>query len=94
MKTEQTAGDPVDDNTEYSADKILDCVGDLCPMPIYKASMAMKTIGDGQIMKVICSDPGSVRDFPAFAKQGGHAILRADHLNGVQVFYIQKRGQS
>ena len=82
-----------ENTTEPTVDKILDCIGDLCPMPIYKASMAMAKIEDGQVIKIICSDPGSVRDFPAFVKQGGHGLIRVDEDGEDRhVFFIRKGG--
>lgn len=81
-----------DQTANLKVDKIIDCVGDLCPMPIYKASMALKTIDDGQVVKVLCSDPGAARDFPAFAKQGGHSLIMVDESKDLQVFFIKKRG--
>jgi len=69
----------------------LDCRGLKCPMPIYKSAMAMKQLEPGQILEIICTDPGSLADFPAFAKQGRHELLSSEEQDGVQTFHIRKR---
>ena len=70
----------------------LDCSGLLCPLPIYKASMALRQLQEGEVLKVICTDPGAVEDFPAFARQGEHELISAVHGEGVQTFLIRKGG--
>lgn len=72
------------------ADVALDCRELLCPLPVYRASQAMATLGAGQVLKVECTDPGSLADFPAFARQRGHTLLAAEERDGVQVFYLRK----
>ncbi len=73
-----------------AADQTLDCKGLLCPLPVYKASQAMRKLLAGQVLKVECTDPGSIPDFRAFARQQGHTLLSADVRDGVQVFHIKK----
>jgi tRNA 2-thiouridine synthesizing protein A len=74
----------------FAADQTLDCKGLLCPLPVYKASQAMRKLLAGQVLKVECTDPGSIPDFRAFARQQGHTLLSADVRDGVQVFHIKK----
>jgi tRNA 2-thiouridine synthesizing protein A len=74
------------------ASEELDCSGLLCPLPIYKASMALRGLQDGEVLKVICTDPGAVEDFPAFARQGGHELISTVHGEGVHTFLIRKGG--
>lgn len=71
---------------------VLDCSGQLCPMPIYRASRAMATLGTGEILEVIATDRGSVRDFPAFARQAGHTLLETREGGGAWTFRIRKGG--
>lgn len=77
--------------TDHTVAHSLDCRGLKCPMPIYKSSMAMKQLEPGQILEIICTDPGSLLDFPAFAKQGKHELLSSAELDDVQTFLIRKR---
>ena len=71
---------------------LLDCKGMLCPMPIYRTSMALTKLSHGQILKVVCTDPGAVKDFPAFARQGGHELVGATQEEGSYIFLIRKGG--
>ncbi len=71
----------------------LDCIGLLCPMPIYKASLVMKRLSPGDVLKVLSTDSGSVRDFPAFVKQAEHELLATADEDDVHVFFIRKGGE-
>jgi tRNA 2-thiouridine synthesizing protein A len=82
-------------NTEFKADKSLDCSGDLCPLPVYKASKSLARLDRGQILELRCTDPGSVRDIPALANQGGHELVATDQSEpGVHLFWLRKGGAS
>jgi tRNA 2-thiouridine synthesizing protein A len=82
-----------DTDIEIAVDKSLDCTGDLCPMPIYKASLALAKMQAGEVLLVRCTDRGSVLDFPAFANQARHELLEIEEPEeGVQVFYLRKGG--
>ena len=56
-------------------DKEIDTRGLNCPLPILKAKKALSDMRSGQALKVVATDPGSVRDFQAFAKQTGNELL-------------------
>ena len=56
-------------------DKEIDTRGLNCPLPILKAKKALSDMQSGQTLKVIATDPGSVRDFLAFSKQTGNELL-------------------
>lgn len=56
-------------------DKDLDARGLNCPLPILKAKKALSGLQTGQVLQVICTDQGSLRDFAAFAKQTGHELI-------------------
>lgn len=71
-------------------DAELDCKGLLCPLPVYKASQAIARLGRGQVLKIECTDPGSLLDFAALARQRGDALLSSEDKAGVQTFYIRK----
>ncbi|MGH7538039.1 MAG: sulfurtransferase TusA family protein [Gemmatimonadales bacterium] len=73
-----------------TADAVLDCRGLLCPLPVYKASRALEGLRPGQVLRIDCTDPGSLADFPALARQRGHTLLSATDQGGVQVFHLRK----
>jgi len=73
-----------------AADLELDCKGLLCPLPVYRTSQALDRLGAGQILRVECTDPGSLADFPALARQRGLTLLSAAERDGVQVFHLRK----
>ena len=54
--------------------KTIDCKKMLCPMPVYRAAEAIKKPAPGEVLEVLCTDPGSLADFPAFARQTGHEL--------------------
>ncbi len=56
-------------------DKDVDARGLNCPLPILKAKKALAELQSGQVLRVLCTDPGSVRDFQAFTKQTGHELV-------------------
>ncbi len=82
-------------NTDFTADKALDCTGDLCPLPVYKASKSLAGLLRGQVLELKCTDPGSLRDIPALANQGGHELIATREAEpGVHLFWLRKGGVS
>lgn len=71
-------------------DHELDARGLLCPLPILKTRFKLDTLAPGEVLKVISTDPGSVRDMAAFARQTGHRLLHAVSDDREHVFYLQK----
>ncbi len=55
--------------------KELDTRGLNCPLPILKAKKALADMESGQLLKILATDPGSIRDFQAFARQTGHELV-------------------
>ena len=72
------------------ADTELDCRGLICPLPILKTKKALSGISAGKMLKVISTDPGSVKDFQAFAKQTGNELLESTEADGEYLFLIRK----
>ncbi len=68
----------------------LDCKGLLCPLPVYRASQAISRLAPGDVLRGECTDPGSLADFPAFARQRTLTLLSASERDGVQVFELLK----
>ncbi len=71
-------------------DRELDARGLNCPLPILKAKKALSEMQSGQILRVVATDPGSVRDFQAFAKQTGNELLEQQTV-GLDFFHVMRR---
>mgnify|MGYP003964098767 FL=1 len=67
----------------------LDCKGMYCPMPIVKLKKATKIMESGQLLKLVATDPGSVRDVPAWAKKTGAEIIETTESDGEYKFIIK-----
>lgn len=68
----------------------LDARGLNCPLPILKTRKALNDLEVGAVLRVIATDPGSVKDFPAFAQQTGHQLVEQQEQDGEYTFLIQK----
>ena len=75
---------------EIKADKVMDLKGLPCPMPVVKISKGIKEVDVGQVVEAISTDPGSLADFPAWARTSGNEILDTVQDNGVIKFYIKR----
>lgn len=71
-------------------DAELDTSGLNCPLPILKAKKALAMLQSGQVLGIVATDPGSVKDFEAFAKQTGHTLLESREENGKFHFQLRK----
>ena len=69
----------------------LDARGLRCPLPILRCKKGMAEIEGGEVLKVLATDPGAVKDFQAFCKQTGHELLSLEEHNQDFTFYIRKR---
>jgi tRNA 2-thiouridine synthesizing protein A len=72
-------------------DKDLDVRGLNCPLPILRAKKALADLGSGQVLRVLATDPGSVKDFQAFAKQTGNQLLSHAEDDKVFTFFMKKK---
>jgi len=72
------------------ADQELDASGLNCPLPILRAKKAIAGMESGQVLRIIATDPGSVKDFEAFAKQTGNELLESGEEGGKFVFLLKK----
>jgi len=75
---------------EIKVDKVMDLKGLACPMPVVKVSKGIKEIGVGQVIEALTTDPGSLADFPAWARTSGNEILKTDQDGDVIKFYIKR----
>ena len=69
----------------------LDTRGLNCPLPILKAKKALATMDSGTLLKVVSTDPGSMRDFQAFARQTGNALVEQKQIDTDYVHVIKRR---
>lgn len=72
-------------------DKELDARGLNCPLPILRTKKALAEIGAGQVLKIVATDPGAVKDFQAFSKQTGNELLSSAEAGGEFVFFLKKK---
>lgn len=68
----------------------VDTSGLLCPLPVYKAALALGRLVEGDVLELICTDPGSREDIPAMARQRGDVLLATEESGNTQTFWLQK----
>ncbi|MEX8191749.1 sulfurtransferase TusA family protein [Comamonas guangdongensis] len=71
-------------------DQEIDTRGLNCPLPILKAKKALAAMQSGQLLKVVATDTGSIRDFQAFAKQTGNELVEQQTV-GAEFIHILRR---
>ena len=72
-------------------DKELDARGLNCPLPILRTKKALTDMASGQVLKVMATDPGSVKDFQAFSKQTGNTLLSSEAAEKEYIFFMKKK---
>ncbi|MBK8889350.1 MAG: sulfurtransferase TusA family protein [Dechloromonas sp.] len=72
-------------------DRDLDVKGLNCPLPILRTKKALSEMEPGQVLRVLATDPGSLKDFAAFAKQTGNELVGQREENRVFEFYLKRR---
>jgi len=75
----------------HSIDRELDVRGLNCPLPILKAKKALAELESGQVLRILATDPGSTRDFQAFARQTGHELLEQQQQQDEFVHVLKKK---
>ena len=68
----------------------LDARGLNCPLPILRAKKSINSMTAGQVLRIIATDPGSVKDFEAFAKQTGNELMSSTEEGGKFMFLMRK----
>lgn len=71
-------------------DKELDCKGLNCPLPILKTKKAMDELASGQVLKLIATDPGSIKDIDAWTKRTGNELLSSQESGKDFIFFLKK----
>jgi tRNA 2-thiouridine synthesizing protein A len=72
-------------------DKEVDARNLKCPLPILRCKKGLAEIQENEVLKIVATDPGSVKDIEAFCKQTGHTLTRRDEENDEFIFFIKKR---
>jgi tRNA 2-thiouridine synthesizing protein A len=72
-------------------DRELDARGLSCPLPILKTKKTLNELTSGQVLKVVSTDPGSIKDMQAFANQTGNPLLSSTQESKDYVFFIKKK---
>ncbi len=72
-------------------DKEIDTRGLNCPLPILRAKKALNDMQSGHVLKIVATDPGSVKDFQAFSKQTGNELLSQGEANREFTFYMKRK---
>jgi TusA-related sulfurtransferase len=72
-------------------DKEIDTRGLNCPLPILRAKKALTDMASGQLLKVVATDPGSLRDFQAFARQTGNELVDQQQAGDEIVHVLRRR---
>ena len=76
---------------DVTINKELDVKGLNCPLPILRAKKALAEMESGQVLRVVATDPGAVKDFAAFCKQTGNPLLLSEESPTAFTFLISKR---
>ena len=72
-------------------DKDLDTRGLNCPLPILRAKKALADMHSGQVLRIVATDPGAVKDFQAFCKQTGNELLSHAEVNREFTFFMKRK---
>jgi TusA-related sulfurtransferase len=76
---------------DIKVEKVMDLKGMPCPMPVVKVSKGIKEVEVGQVIEAVSTDPGSLTDFPAWARTSGNEILKTEQEGEVIKFYIKRK---
>ena len=72
-------------------DKEVDARGLNCPLPILRAKKALNDMQTGQVLKIVATDPGAVKDFQAFCKQTGNELLQHAEAEKEFTFFMKRK---
>ena len=72
-------------------DKELDARGLNCPLPILRAKKSLNDMQSGQVLKIVATDPDSVKDFQAFSRQTGNELLSQAEANREFTFFLKRK---
>ncbi len=69
---------------------VLDASGLTCPLPILRTKKALQKLSIGEVLEIIATDPGAVRDMPAFCRQTGHELVETRQEGESYIFLVRK----
>ena len=72
------------------ADDVLDAKGLNCPLPILKAKKALNALSNGQVLEILATDPGAIKDFEAFCRATGNKLLSSEQDGTIYKFLIER----
>lgn len=72
-------------------EQLVDAIGLQCPLPLLKAKQALNTLSSGQLLRVLATDSGSVKDFRTYTDISGHNLLESLQDNDVYSYLIRKK---
>ena len=72
-------------------DRELDVKGLNCPLPILRTKKALAEMQSGQLLRILATDPGSVKDFQAFARQTGNELVNSGESGGVFEYVLKRK---
>ena len=70
-------------------DQTLDATNLICPMPVIRTQEQVSTLTSGQVLEVVCTDPGALVDIPAWCRIHGHKLLSAENLGNQSIVRLQ-----
>lgn len=76
---------------DITVTKTMDLKGLACPMPVVKVSKGIKEVAVGEVLKAVTTDPGSLTDFPAWARTSGNEIVKSEQDGSEINFYIKRK---
>jgi tRNA 2-thiouridine synthesizing protein A len=82
---------PPSGNLDQPFNKEVDARGLNCPLPILRAKKALAEIQTGEVLRVLATDPGSVRDFSAFSRQTGNELIANGERDKTYIYYLRRR---
>ena len=77
--------------TANAADREVDARGLNCPLPILRTKKALNEMQTGQVLRVVATDPASQRDFQAFSRQTGNALIAQSNADGVFTYLLRRK---
>jgi tRNA 2-thiouridine synthesizing protein A len=67
-----------------------DASGLQCPLPLIRAAKKLKALAEGEVLKVVATDPGTLEDMPALCRQNRHQLVEQTEVDGRYVFLIRR----
>ena len=88
--TDHNLDSPQAGAAEPMPDAVLDCTGLVCPLPVLKARKRLRDLSPGQVLEVTATDKAAPKDFAAWARETGNALIAAGEAGGVYRFLIRR----